>query len=165
MKKIIKSRTIPENSLILSGFENIDYCDIYQIRKKTDKSAEVISKDILQMPKWVLVLMKLRNRIVSVFGLKTDKNTEEADTFFTVIKKSENEIVMGEVDKHLDFRLSILKSDIEGTISLITAVHFNNIWGRLYFFIIKPFHKVILKTTLKRYLNSLSARQAKYENQ
>jgi len=72
------------------------------------------------MPKWTLILFKLRNRIVGIFGLKTDKNTEKTDTFFSVIEKNENEIVMGEVDKHLNFRLSILKNDIENTISLIT---------------------------------------------
>ena len=156
MKKIIKSHTIPKNSLILSGFKNIDYCDIYQIHKKTEKNAEDISKEILQMPEWVSILMKLRNRIVSVFGLKTDKNTEKRDTFFAVIEKNENEIIMGEIDKHLDFRLSILKNDIENTISLTTAVHFNNKWGNIYFFIIKPFHKIILKTTLRRYLKNES---------
>jgi len=152
MKKISKLNAIPTNSLVLKGFEKVDYCDTYQIQKKTEKNAEEISKEILQMPKWTSILMKLRNRIVGVFGLKTDKNTEKTDTFFSVIEKNENEIVMGEVDKHLNFRLSVLKSDIENTISLITAVHFNNKFGNIYFFIIKPFHKIILKATLKRYL-------------
>ena len=152
MKKILKLNAIPTNSLVLNGFEKVDYCDTYQIQKKTEKNAEEISKEILQLPKWALILFKLRNRIVGVFGLKTDKNMEKTDTFFSVIEKNESEIVMGEVDKHLNFRLSILKNNIENTISLITAVHFNNKWGNIYFFIIKPFHKIILKTTLQRYL-------------
>ena len=154
MKKILKLKTIPTNSLVLNGFEKVNYCDIYQIQKKTEENAEKISKEMLQMPKWVSILMKLRNRIVGVFGLKTDKNTEKTDTFFSVIEKNETEIVMGEVDKHLDFRLSVLKNNIENTVSLITAVHFNNKWGNIYFFIIKPFHKIILKATLKRYLKT-----------
>ena len=153
MKKVIRSKIIPENSLILNGFEKVvDYCDIYQVQKGTEKSAEEISRDIMQMPKWASILFKLRNRIVGIFGLKTDKNTEKTDTFFSVIEKNENEIVMGEVDKHLNFRLSILKNNVENTISLITVVHFNNKFGNIYFFIIKPFHKIILKATLKRYL-------------
>jgi len=152
MKRVLKLNAIPANSLILKGFENIDYCDVYQIQKKTGKTAEEISKEIMQMPKWASILFKLRNRIVGVFGLKTDKNSEKTDTFFTIIKNTENEIVMGEVDKHLNFKLSILKNNIENTISLITIVHFNNIWGNIYFFPVKPFHKIILKTMLKRYL-------------
>ena len=152
MKKILKQNAIPTNSLILNGFEKVDYCDTYQIQKKTEKNAEEISKEIMQMPKWASILFKLRNRIVGVFGLKTDKNSEKTDTFFTIIENTENEIVMGEVDKHLNFKLSILKNNIENTISLITIVHFNNIWGNIYFFPVKPFHKIILKTMLKRYL-------------
>jgi len=154
MKKILKLNAIPANSLILNGFGKVDYHDTYQIQKETEKNAEEISKEIMQMPKWVSVLMKLRNRIVGVFGLKTDKNPEKTDNFFSVIENNENEIVMGEVDKHLDFRLSVLKNSAEKTISLTTVVHFNNIWGNIYFFPVRPFHKIILKTVLKRYLKS-----------
>ena len=152
MKKVIKLNAIPANSLILKGFENIDYCDVYQIQNKTGKTAEEISKEIMQMPKWVSILMKLRNKIVGVFGLKTDKNVEKTDNFFALIENTESEIVMGEVDKHLDFRTSILKNNAENTISLITAVRFNNIWGNIYFFPVKAFHKIIMKDLLKRYL-------------
>jgi len=154
MKKILKLNVIPTNSLVLNGFEKIDYHDTYQIQKKTKKNAEEISKEIMQMPKWVSLLFKLRNRIVGVFGLKTDKNTEKSKTVFALIENNENEIVMGEVDKHLDFRFSVLKDNTENTISLITVVRFNNIWGNIYFFPVKPFHKIILKTSLKRYLKN-----------
>ena len=154
MKKILKLNAIPTNSLVLNGFEKIDYHDTYQIQKKTKKNAEEISKEIMQMPKWVSLLFKLRNRIVGVFGLKTDKNTEKSKTVFALIENNENEIVMGEVDKHLDFRFSVLKDNTENTISLITVVRFNNIWGNIYFFPVKPFHKIILKTSLKRYLKN-----------
>ena len=154
MKNVLISNTISTNSLILNGFEGVDYCDIYKIQKKTEKNVEEISKEILRMPKWVLLLFTLRNRIVGVFGLKTNKNTEKPDNFFTLIEKTENEIVMGEVDKHLDFRVSVLKNNIENTISLTTVVHFNNIWGNIYFFPVKPFHKIIIKTMLKRYLRN-----------
>jgi Protein of unknown function (DUF2867). len=156
MKKVIRSKIIPENSLVLNGFEKVvDYCDIYQVQKETEKSAEEISRDIMQMPKWALILFKLRNRIVGVFGLKTDKNTEKTDNYFTLIENVENEIVMGEVDKHLDFRISVLKNNSEKTISVTTVVHYNNIWGNIYFFPVKPFHKIIVKTMMKRYLKNL----------
>jgi hypothetical protein len=59
---------------------------------------------------------------------------------------------MGEDDKHLNFRASILHDKAEGTIYLTTLVHFNNVWGRLYFLPVKPFHKIIMKTLLTRYL-------------
>lgn len=152
MKKIIKSNIIPEKSIILNGFPKVDYFDRYSIRKETDRSAEEISKELMKMPNWVIALMKLRNSIVKVFGLKTDKEQNDQNSFFTLIENCENEIVMGEVDKHLDFRASIMKEASENTISLITVVHYNNALGKVYFFFVKPFHKVIMKTLLKRYL-------------
>jgi hypothetical protein len=59
---------------------------------------------------------------------------------------------MGEDDKHLNFRASVLKDKTNGTVSLTTVVHYNNLWGRVYFFPVKPFHKIIMKALLKRYL-------------
>ena len=152
MKKVIKSDNIPIKSTIANGFGRIDYQDIYSIAQQTDKTAEEISKELMVMPGWVDVLMKLRNRIVGVFGLKTDRNTPKSETFFTVIENREEEIIMGEDDKHLNFRASILKDSSEGTLSLITVVHYNNVWGKVYFFPVKPFHKIMMRVLLKRYL-------------
>jgi len=152
MKKVIKTNAIPEKSLILNGFGKVDYYDTYQIQKNTELNAEEISKEIMKLPRWATALFKLRNLIVGIFGLKTDKKNKEQETFFTLIEKNENEIVAGEVDKHLNFRVSIMKNETENTISLTTAVHFNNVWGRIYFFPVKPFHKIITKTLLRKYL-------------
>jgi hypothetical protein len=153
MRKIIKLSTIPKKSLILNGFSKVDYYDSYQISAKTEKSAEEISKELLQLTGWTIALLKLRNSIVKVFGLKTETNKKQ-DTFFMLIEKNEDEIVMGEADKHLDFRASVMKNRLENTISLTTVVHFNNIWGRIYFFPVRPFHKIIMKALLKRYLKN-----------
>lgn len=154
MIKVIKLTAIPANSNVLKGFGTVDYYDIYQIRIVTDKSAEETSKRIMKLPGWVNVLFYIRNRIMGIFGLKTDKNITESDTFFKLVENREDEIVMGEEDKHLDFRASIIKDKLENTISLITIVHFNNIWGRVYFFPVKPFHKIIMKALFKRYLKN-----------
>jgi len=159
MKKIIKLKNIPIESAIARDFGTIHYHDTYSIVKATDKSAEEISTELMQLPDWVKVLLLIRNRIVGLFGLKTDRNTPKTDTFFTVIENREEEIIMGEDDKHLNFRASILKNNSNGTISLSTIVHFNNIWGKVYFFPVKPFHKIIMRTLLKRYLG-----QESYDN-
>jgi len=152
MKQVIKSATIPENSTITDGFPEIHYQDTYQIKKAREKSAEEISKELLRLPGWVEALFKLRNALVGVFGLKTDKQAPGQETFFTLIENREDEIIMGEDDKHLNFRASILKNASEGTISLTTLVHFNNVWGKVYFLPVKPFHKIIMKVLLRNYL-------------
>lgn len=106
------------------------------------------------MPGWVDILFNLRNKIVSIFGLKTPERTTNSDLIFTIIENRNEEIVMGEDDKHLNFRASVLKDESKGTISLITVVHYNNVWGRIYFFPVKPFHRLIVKAGLKRYLKN-----------
>ena len=152
MNKIIKLKAIPEKSHISNGFEKIDYSDSYSIKKTTHKSMEDISKEIMTLPDWAIFLFSLRNKIVKKFGLKTDTKNNEQKTFFTLIEKNKNEIVLGEDDKHLNFRASIMREQLEDTIILTTVVHFNNGFGKVYFFLIKPFHKLIMRTLLKRQL-------------
>ncbi|MCC8154608.1 MAG: DUF2867 domain-containing protein, partial [Tannerellaceae bacterium] len=118
---------LPIGSTVANGFPSIHYQDTYMIKKTTEKSTEEVSKELMKLPGWVVGLLKLRNALVGVFGLKTDKQPPVQETFFTLIENREDEIVMGEEDKHLNFRASILKNTSEGTISLTTLVHFNNV--------------------------------------
>ena len=96
-------------------------------------------------------LMGIRDSVVGIFGLKTGKEILKGQTTnFPIIEQLENEIVMGENDKHLDFRTSVSVDRENSFIYLTTIVHFNNLFGRLYFLPVKPFHKIIVKSSLKR---------------
>ena len=150
MKTVTKLTTIPENSVISNEFDRIDYCDTYRIVKPTNDSAEKVAVEIFKLPKWVNWLMKIRISIGKIFVKSKKGIPEKQTTYFTVIEKSENEIVMGENDKHLNFRVSIFIDRANLFIYLTTLVHFNNFWGRAYFFPVKPFHKIIVKSILKR---------------
>jgi hypothetical protein len=158
MKTVTKSAIIPENSVISNGFGKIDYCDIYRIVKSTNDSAEDIAAEIFNPPKWVNWLMNMRNSIAGVFGLKTNSKTKEGQAiYFTVIEKNENEIVMGENDKHLNFRVSVFIDRANTFVYLTTIVHFNNFFGIVYFIPVKPFHKIIVKSMLGATVDSFSA--------
>jgi len=163
MPKLYKYNIPPENSLIYKDFGRIDYCDSYQIVKSTDETITDITTEVFRIPKWVDLLIRIRNSLVSLFGLKTGnkKNFTESisypigaktGSYFTIIYKDENEIVMGENDKHLNFRVAVMKKKNEQdcSIYLTTIVKFNNIWGRIYFLPVKPFHQIIVKSLLKR---------------
>jgi len=154
MKTVTRMTIIPDNSMISNGFGRIDYCDTYRIVKSTKDGAEEIAAEIFKLPKWGNWLMSIRNSIVKIFGLKSNKETREGQTtYFAVIEKNENEIVMGENDKHLDFRVSVFTDRVNSFIYLTTLVHFNNFLGRAYFFPVKPFHKIIVKSILKKLIN------------
>ena len=150
MKTVTRLTAIPENSVITSGFGKIDYSDTYCAVKETDETAEEIAARVLKLPKWANWLMNIRDAIVRIFRLKTSTEILQEHQGFPIISQHENEFVSGENDKHLDYRLSILVDRENSSIYFTTIVHFNNFLGRLYFLPVKPFHKVIVKTILKR---------------
>jgi hypothetical protein len=160
MKVIVKSDKIPDKSIISNGFGKINYCDSYRIVKQTNETVDGITTQIFKMPRWIMVLMKIRNGIVKLFGLRTGKNENAKETayypvgskagYFTVIERNVNEIVMGEDDRHLYFRVSVLVDREQSFIYLTTIVRFHNVLGKIYFLPVKPFHRLIIKSILKR---------------
>jgi len=162
MPKVYKYHVPPEKSLIYKDFGRIDYCDSYQIVKSTDETIDNITTEIFRIPKWVDSLMRIRGSLVKLFGLNSGKKKDITESiyypigtkagYFTVIDRNENEIVMAENDKHLNFRTAVMKkkSELDCSIYLTTIVRFNNIWGKLYFLPVKPFHQIIIKSLLKR---------------
>ena len=71
----------------------------------------------------------------------------------TICEQNAQEIVFGMPDKHLTFHASLWCGEKEPggqTFTITTVVKFNNRLGRLYFFFIRPFHKVIIRSMLKR---------------
>jgi hypothetical protein len=155
-------------SLIINHCKNPDYFDSFSytfISKKKIELEDVIRLIIFEDPAWIRFLFKLRNILVKPFKLKTgslNKNQEENKlkisletgkniSLFTIINQNDEEILLELTDSHLDAWLSnqIIRINEQTTISLSTAVKFNNLIGKAYFFIIKPFHKLIIKSKLK----------------
>jgi hypothetical protein len=176
MKKVYYEKTIPIESMIkdpgfgLSNYEDAIYAEFPSLN---DYSIDYLTTAFfISLPKWVIVLLKIRNILVKPFGLNTDGPTEiksiasdkkyeigENAVFFKIIKRNENELVMSEKDKHLNFRTSVLKldqSDSTKKLYSITIVKYNNTFGKVYFFFVKPFHKLIIRTLLKNLKNNLN---------
>lgn len=165
---IIKS-TLPDNSIL----KNIpcNYADSYSAVLDARKlSIEQVDRSFFASgPAWVSWLFVLRNRIVALIGLKTsrvskrDATTEkfngevgERVGLFIVLDKNECEIIMGENDKHLDFRISLFLDKQNNKLIVSTIVKIHNNLGRLYMLVIKPFHKLIVPTMMKGMVRQLS---------
>lgn len=166
----------PDNTVILNGWDGeVHYADSFQadILNPDKLSVDELAKMILasESPAWVKMLGRLRDSMVTMFGLKTgmdmDRRPEKPGptknrpgdmiAFFPVIIRQESEVVMGLDDKHLYFRVSVSISNNQRTdldsVFINTVVQFHNIWGRIYFYLVKPFHKIIVKQSIKRFLN------------
>lgn len=161
-------KEIPETAIIKTAMERIDYTDNYSIIVPKSKAPALEKMPLLFftcMPSWFRVLMYLREGIAKVIRLKTAIALDiphqmrefsgavgESIAIFHVIGRSNTEIMMGENDSHLDFRLSFLRYDRgeEVEIMLATTVQYNNWLGKVYFFPVKPFHKIIVQILLRK---------------
>ncbi len=108
---------------------------------------------------WVERLMGVRDGVVKLFGLKT-ADALRADTtrtprlgFFRIYETHGDEVVLGEDDRHLDFRVSVLRRPAAGgghEMVLVTVVHCHNLLGRNYIRVIAPFHRMVVRSSLNR---------------
>ncbi len=137
-------------------FAPYSFADCFMVETEKVLNAEEAARiALLNGPKWVGDLMKLRNLIVTPFGLKTDHGNFEPQTktigMFPILKNTNSQIVLGLDDLHLDFRIVVDVEQIEnGTrIYTTTYVQTHNLLGKTYLFTIKPFHKLIVATSLR----------------
>lgn len=142
-------KDIPADSLIKNYFP-VNYIDSFSKVMVTGQALtpeDFRNLAFSRFPKWIGWLMNFRNAIVKPLGLDTA-------TRFTdmVLDKNLHEEILGMLDKHLDFHVSMWCGEYhEGKqeLRITTVVKYNNWLGRAYFFIIRPFHGIIVKSILK----------------
>jgi len=134
-----------------------DFYDCFSIvLDDQDQTIEQAARLVFdKSPKWIVTLLALRNIIVAPFGLQgtvpTGDSTQDVIGFFPVVSRTPNEIVLGFDDKHLDFRIVVSKHNgAQNTLSAATLVKRNNLFGKIYLFFVKPFHRVIVPAMLKQ---------------
>lgn len=170
---------LPNESVLNVSHKKYDYVDVF-MKTIDDPKGKITPTDLgkaffsKSSPKWVRWLMVFRDRVVSVFGLKTsqkDTNTDfqcevgERMGVFEVFTKTDNEVVLGENDKHLDFRVSLFlqPNGQSKNIFIATVVTYNNRFGRLYFAIVKHFHRLIVPTMLNRIAKEMERKTKRSE--
>jgi hypothetical protein len=183
---VIKTK-LPDNSILNEKHNRYDYVDSFKGTltnyENKLKPIDIGKAFFVSAPKWVHKLLTIRNKIVSIFGLKSSGDfidiQEELDNFkgdpgeniglFKVLEKTENEIIMGDDDKHLNFKVSFfieepISDNSKKYIILSTTVKFNNWFGKLYFLPVKPIHKFIVPIMLRRIINGLENQNTKKLN-
>ncbi|MDB5012926.1 MAG: hypothetical protein JWQ25_1128 [Daejeonella sp.] len=182
MNSRISACSLPDKSFIQSSFTVIDYRDAYtaEFLFPADLSIdECVQAFFNSAPKWVTGLMNFRNKMVKSLGLKTsgifDKEEQKANFkvevgnglgLFKILKKSPKEVMMGEDDKHLNFRVSLLLTKEDSfnnyRLTLSTAVKMNNLFGKMYFLPVKPIHKLIVPVMLRGIIRHLQKPEHKF---
>ena len=107
-------------------------------------------------PRWVDVLVVLRNIIVAPFGLKTSGEDRRAPRdiigIFPVVSETPERLVAGFNDKHLDFRVVVDVASIgqRQSITATTLVLTHNWLGRTYLTVIMPLHRLVVRAMLRQ---------------
>jgi len=156
---------LPAESSIAKAYASMNLADAYSIELPAGASTnpELLARFIFahQAP-WIGRLMAVRDALVAGFGLKTAGHLASLDvesgagrlSIFKIYSTSPTEVVLGEDDKHLDFRLSVLCSaqsspGAKRHLTLSTVVHCHNRLGRFYIFFIAPFHRLVVQSSLR----------------
>jgi hypothetical protein len=162
---LVTLASLPPESRIAKAYASTNLADAYSIELPSGASTdpELLARFIFshQAP-WISRLIAVRDAIVGRFGLKTAKQLSALDAesnagrvgIFKIYGIGPTEIVLGEDDRHLDFRLSVLCSNQptpggKRRLTLSTVVHCHNRLGRLYIFVIAPFHRLVVQSSLR----------------
>ncbi len=153
----------PEGSLVAGLFPGADLLDAYAIPLPPEAGSEIelLARAVLGRPApWFRALLRLRDAAVAGFGVKTSRQLRAEVIsggaghidFFPIRGRSDRELVLGEDDRHLDFRASVLLRPTGTGRELVatTVVHCHNGFGRLYLAVIRPFHHLVVRSSLRR---------------
>lgn len=167
MSPVVQLCPVPADCQLAPLLHNADFHDAYRLPNPLPAASALESWLALSAhtPAWMNALMALRNRAVALVGLKhlgrlQGRSPKPAGAYrlgdrvgiFTLESAAEDEVVLGDDDKHLHVRLSLRKSLHEGkpVLTLSTVVHNHNRLGRVYMAVVGPAHRVIVPIMLRQ---------------
>src|SRR5256885_1025171 len=125
---MIEKVPVPAESLA-STVPFDDYRDAYRVEVDPSKIPDVdaFARAFAKAPPvWVRTLMSVRDSVVGLFGLKRAKDAPSSPDFigfFRILERNDREILMGEDDRHLDFRVSMLHDGTGVIVSTLVRIH------------------------------------------
>ncbi len=162
----------PAESVLAADYGAAHLADAFAIAlpdgAPADADALTLARSVLaHPPRWMRALLAIRDALVKPLGLKTTAAMREHLArsgvahvdIFRLLSARPEEAVFGEMDRHLDFKLSILVRPVEGFASssssprrevvATTVVHCHNVLGRVYLGLILPGHVLVVRSLLK----------------
>jgi len=140
---------------LLSGAQFIDAFRV-EIGAATVNARDACTRMVLHGPRWIDALLRLRNILVTRFGLKTSGEGAPSPHgvigLFPVLSETPERLVAGFDDSHLDFRIVVdVTRDAAGRqVTSTTLVRTHNLLGRTYLKLIMPFHKLVVRGMMRR---------------
>ena len=168
IRRPVLATAVPPHSEIARHLPDSDFHDCYELAiAPTGRTALALYLDVVaRTPGWVDRLMALRNRVAGWFGLKNLGHLNGATArrpaseyklgdrvgIFSILYLSDEEVILGDKDKHLQVRVSVRKlAGPRSAIAVATVVHIHNLLGRVYMLFVAPVHRRIVPAMLGRY--------------
>jgi hypothetical protein len=155
----VQSTSLPVASALNTQRRTGDYLDSFVIEGGEGLSLPGILERVLKLPGWVVALLVFRNVVVMPFGLKTGDGiaptskaalkTGDVLSIFPVQAIGDDEAILGEDDRHLDYRLSVMQLGAPARVVVSTWVRPHNALGRAYLAAVLPFHRMIVPRMLR----------------
>lgn len=153
----------PSASLLFAESAGYPYDDAFRIGigDHLPSSQMLIRAFFASFPGWAAALMRLRNAITRRLGLKSDNPPLFLTTPFEVGQEigvfrllaiTPQEVIIGQNDRHLDFRLSLrlISSATDTELEVRSLVKPHNRLGWSYLLLVLPFHLLIAATMVRR---------------
>lgn len=143
--------TLPDNAL-----PGADWADAYRVHTapRFRTALEAGEAIIAAFPSWTYPLLALRQLLMLPFGLKGPKRASDRQTLgiFPIVAQMDDRLIAGFDDRHLDFRI-VVDLDFLGdmqSVTLTTLIVRHNWLGRSYLQMVKPFHRMIIRSALSK---------------
>jgi hypothetical protein len=154
MSRVVHAPPDPDCTAALLG---CDFADAFSVAvARRDITPGIAMKLAFGTPPgWISALMATRNAVMGRLGYKAPR----IQRGFPVLRTGPDMELSGLDDAHLDFR-ALLRVRPEGNgsrLTLTTAVRTHNRTGRVYLATILPFHKLIVRSMLRRVAKRLEA--------
>jgi hypothetical protein len=154
MLRVVHAAPDPACIAALPGCDFADAFSVAVARRGIDP-ARAMTLAFGRPPAWTSALMATRNAVMGRLGYKAPPPRHG----FPVLRETGDSVLSGLDDAHLDFRALLRVSPEDGgsRLTLTTAVRTHNRLGRVYLATILPFHKLIVRSMLRRVAASLIA--------
>jgi hypothetical protein len=158
-------RDLPPSSKLAPRLADAYYSESYAapLGRPDLEMHEIYVAILGHLPWWARASIIVRNRIVSVFGLHTEPAANVwkpalEDSYkpgdkivrFNLYWLDDDEIVAGRDDKHLDFRVSVMKVTEGGAHKVVvsTLIFTHNLFGKIYLALVLPLHRFGIRRLL-----------------
>jgi hypothetical protein len=145
----VRARTAaPDRHQLDEELPGWDYADAFEVPAGPDRPATAgeAARAIFQLSPAGRRVMRFRDLLVATVGLRSSSSAGSG--VLPVMRTAQHLCVLGMDDRHLDFRVLVELDHDHQVVRCTTVVRRHHLGGRLYFALVRPFHRLAVPRLL-----------------